>query len=90
VIDSANHIETADSSIVYDPSDRAFGCNAPSVLYQGDDKTQLFVSYGPKTDTELLLNYGFYRMYRAPKVTTAVRDQQRRRLAEAFQTVVAR
>jgi hypothetical protein len=57
----------------------------PKCFVSRDDKTQLFVSYGPKTDTELLLNYGFYRMYRALKVTTAVRDQQRRRLAEAFQ-----
>jgi hypothetical protein len=93
LIDSANHIETADSSIVFDPLRSCFQlqCGPKCFVAEGDDdsqqkRTQLFVSYGPKTDTELLLNYGFL-----PNVPCsegngeAVRDQQRRRLAEAFQ-----
>jgi hypothetical protein len=93
LIDSANHIETADSSIVYDPLRSCFQLQCGPKCFVSEDgdgsqpkKTQLFVSYGPKTDTELLLNYGFL-----PNVPCsegngeAVRDQQRRRLAEAFQ-----
>jgi hypothetical protein len=88
VIDSANHIETADSSIVYDPLRSCFQlqCGPKCFVSEDDDKTQLFVSYGPKTDTELLLNYGFLPNVPCSEGNDeAVRDQQRRRLADAFQ-----
>jgi hypothetical protein len=96
LIDSANHMETADSSIVYDPvrscfqlqcGPQCFGSESENGNDDAQQKTQLFVSYGPMTDTELLLNYGFL-----PNVPCSegnedkqVRDEQRGRLAEAFQ-----
>ena len=89
LIDSANHIETADSSIVFDPLRSCFQlqCGPKCFVSEDDDKTQLFVSYGPKTDTELLLNYGFLPNVPCSEGNDeAVRDQQhRRRLADAFQ-----
>lgn len=95
LIDSANHIETADSTIAYDPLRSCFQlqCGPKCFVSEGGDgddaqqqKTQLFVSYGPKTDTELLLNYGFLPNVPCSEGNDeAVRDQQRRRLAEAFQ-----
>jgi hypothetical protein len=89
VIDSANHIETADSSIVYDPLRSCFQLQCGPKCFvseEEDEKTQLFVSYGPKTDTELLLNYGFLPNVPCSEGNDeAVRDRQRKRLAEAFQ-----
>jgi hypothetical protein len=87
VINSANHIETADSSMSMIPSDRAFNCNAAKCFVaKDDDKPQLFVSYGPRTDTEFLLNYSFLPSVPCSEGNDeAVRDQHRRRLADAFQ-----
>ena len=87
LIDSANHVETADSSIEYNPLAKTFTLNVgPKCLVQEDGgETQLYVTYGPKSDAELLLNYGFL-----PGVPCsdgddeAARDSQRARLAEAF------
>lgn len=61
LIDSANHLEEADSSIQYDPLGGAFSLSVgPKCLVAEDDsETQLYISYGPKSDGELLLNYGF-------------------------------
>lgn len=64
-IDSANHLEAAQSMIEYDPIKGVF-----TVCIEGKNcilneessdiaKRQLYISYGPKRDTELLLNYGF-------------------------------
>lgn len=62
LIDSANHLEQADSSIQYDPVGQVFSLSVGSkclVKEEGDDSTQLYISYGQKSDAELLLNYGF-------------------------------
>jgi len=78
LIDSANHMEEADSSIQYDPISNAFqlsvgpNCLVPDTNNDNDNdnnndnnsatnnkRTQLFISYGKKKDSELLLNYGF-------------------------------
>ena len=88
-IDSANHIEDADSKIEYDPLSNAFTLNAGSKCIITEDagnksnsKPQLYISYGQKKDTELLLNYGFL-----PGVSLDGDDDERRKkLAEAFVT----
>jgi hypothetical protein len=60
LIDSANHREDADSSIEYTPLSDSFTLAAGSNCLVGTGgKRQLFISYGKKTDGELLLNYGF-------------------------------
>jgi hypothetical protein len=98
LIDSANHVETADSVVVFDPIQQCFQlqvgpkCFVPQNDGNGNDtaqkqtqQTQLFITYGPKTDTELLLNYGFLPNFPCSDGTDeAARDQQRRRLAEEF------
>eukprot|EP00978_Attheya_sp_CCMP212_P022333 scaffold66535_cov40-Attheya_sp.AAC.3 len=59
LIDSANHIPTAESRLEFDPLSKSFSVSIdPNTCI--DPKTQqLFISYGIKTDAELLLNYGF-------------------------------
>jgi hypothetical protein len=87
LIDSANHLETADSSIEYNPLSSEFTLSVgPKCLVEEDgSKTQLYISYGAKSDAELLNNYGFL-----PGVSCsdgddeAARDSQRSRLAQAF------
>jgi hypothetical protein len=61
VIDSANHSEDADSVIEYDPLSQSFSLTIgpKCVVVPQEGPTQLFVSYGKKADTDLLLNYGF-------------------------------
>ena len=56
VIDSANHLESADSEILYDPIQKVYQLKVGNYCIQHG---QLFISYGKKKDTELLLNYGF-------------------------------
>ena len=86
VIDSANHLEEADSSIEYDPISQSFSLKiGPDCLVPDKEQIQLFVSYGKKTDVELLLNYGFL-----PGISYSDRndddslDAQRQLLAEMF------
>ena len=86
LIDSANHLESADSAIEYNPINKAFELTVgPKCLVQVGDQTQLYISYGEKSDAELLLNYGFL-----PNVSCsdgndeAARGAQRTRLAEFF------
>lgn len=63
LIDSANHLEEADSKIEYDPVKGVFSLSVgPKCIVKGEKgegDSQLFISYGPKSDSELLLNYGF-------------------------------
>ena len=81
LIDSANHLEEADSSITYSALDDAFTMIAGGkCIIEENGKKQLYISYGKKKDTELLLNYGFL-----PDIqTTGDRRSTRTKLAEAF------
>ena len=93
-IDSANHLESADSTIEFDPLSDCITLSAGPNCFVKDAKsenTQLFVSYGKKTDEELLLNYGFLPNVDLSDVTVEsvgdekkVHDMIRRKLAEAF------
>jgi hypothetical protein len=78
LIDSANHRESADSSIEYDPLKGTMSLSiGPKCLVKEEGgETQLYVSYGPKTDAELLLNYGF--------LPDSRHDAERKHLAESF------
>ena len=89
-VDSANHLQDADSSIQYDPLAGIFTLSVGSkclVQERGDDARtmQLYISYGPRSDGELLLNYGFL-----PELSTSngndesSRDDYRLSLTEAF------
>ena len=82
-IDSANHKEDADSKIDYSPLSDAFTLSiGPQCLTdEGDGKKQLYISYGVKGDTELLLNYGFLEGVR---LTGDDADMDRQTLGEAF------
>ena len=58
MIDSANHKADADSCIEYDPFKDSFELSLGDKCLGKDD--QIFISYGNnKSDSELLLNYGF-------------------------------
>jgi hypothetical protein len=89
VIDSANHLEQADSTIVFDPVKGCFELSiGPACLVQEGDSTttQLYVSYGKKSDRELILNYGFL-----PGVPVTLDDDEyRRNLAQAFLERISR
>jgi len=99
LIDSANHMEKADSVIEFDPLKDIFTlsvgskCLVKEKTENGNEKTQLYVSYGKKKDTELLLNYGFLNDFvvgsektgkSANEADDTVRDRVRRYLAEEF------
>ena len=84
-IDSANHSDNAESNIEYDPVNGVFildlgkNCKVP----EDDGRTQLYINYGGRTDSELLLNYGFLtKMDRECQSLDA--DQRRARLAKEF------
>lgn len=85
MIDSANHDENADSSIEYDPLTNCFQMSIGSKCLlptSGSNNPQLCISYGKRSDAELLLNYGFL-----PGVSCsedAPLSEQRKQLAEAF------
>mmetsp|Transcript_13503 Transcript_13503/g.20556 ORF Transcript_13503/g.20556 Transcript_13503/m.20556 type:complete len:395 (-) Transcript_13503:137-1321(-) len=91
-IDSANHSENADSNIQFDPLKDCFTLSAGKNCFIGDDdsgRTQLFINYGTRSDSELLLNYGFlneatYGADIRTGDTTSKRDERRKMLAEAF------
>jgi hypothetical protein len=81
LIDSANHLNEADSCIDYSPLSKSFTLTAGSKCFVDEDgKRQLYVSYGIKKDTELLLNYGFLRGVSSDGDD----DTRRKELAEAF------
>lgn len=86
LIDSANHLQSADSAIEYNPISKAFELSVGNkCLVKDGDQTQLYITYGDKSDAELLTNYGFL-----PDVSCsdgndeAARDAQRTRLAQCF------
>jgi hypothetical protein len=84
LIDSANHREDADSSIEYTPLSDSFTLAAGSkCLVETDGKRQLFISYGKKTDSELLLNYGFLQGVPSDGEDSDI-SIHRRNLAEEF------
>ena len=60
-IDSANHVQEAQSIIEFDPLQRAFSLTIGRncLIQDNNNKEQLVISYGAKRDSELLLNYGF-------------------------------
>jgi hypothetical protein len=59
LIDAANHRPGADSDIRFDPISNSFELVVGPLRCVDASSRQLFVSYGDKSDTELLLNYGF-------------------------------
>lgn len=96
-IDSANHMEQADSQILYDPLKGIFTLTVSGENAFVDDEdcdgrkcTQLYISYGAKRDTELLLNYGFlpgvYSSEKLMQVTDCSQrlDHERKALIQAF------
>jgi hypothetical protein len=78
LIDVANHRAEAASSIRFDPLTDSFDLviNPRRCVNQSDG--QLFVSYGDKSDVELLLNYGFI-----PNDTPMQRDREGSFILEA-------
>lgn len=81
MIDSINHLEEAVSNIEYSPLSNDFTLSlGKNCFVDQNGKTQLYVSYGKKKDTELLLNYGFLRG--VPSEGDA--RTRRKALAEAF------
>ena len=88
-IDSANHLEEAASLIEYNPFSNSFTLTTTgSNCYVQDNndenpnsRTQLFISYGKKKNTELLLNYGFLP---GVSIEDGNEDERRKKLATAF------
>jgi hypothetical protein len=86
-IDSANHLETARSNIEFDPLKGEFTVSVEgrNCIIEDDStgKKQLYISYGQKLDTELLLNYGFLPGMQMDGLNRD-EDEYRRSLAETF------
>jgi hypothetical protein len=81
LVDSANHASVASSSsdLSFNPRSRSFElCVGPNCV--DPVSQQLFVSYGKKSDTELLLNYGFLEGCHVYQNE----DAQRRELANVY------
>jgi hypothetical protein len=96
-IDSANHMEKADTHIFYDHLKGDFTLTASGKYAFVDDEdcnkrkcTQLFISYGAKRDTELLINYGFLpgvdssEMFKEDLNLSHQLDTQRKALIQEF------
>lgn len=92
LIDSANHLQEADSVIEYDPAVDGFvlslgrKCLVREVE-EGRERAQVCISYGVRKDSELLLNYGFLRGVTMDGIKDdggEDRGEIRKRLAEAF------
>jgi len=82
LIDSANHMEDADSMIAYNQLGESFGLTVgEKCVVDTNGKKQLFISYGKKKDTELLLNYGFLQ---GVDISDGDSDARRQKLAEVF------
>lgn len=93
LIDSANHLQEADSVIEFDPSADGFvlSLGRKCLVKEVDDdreRAQVCISYGVRKDSELLLNYGFLRGVTMDGIKNddgdVERSQIRQRLAEAF------
>lgn len=89
LIDSANHLESVNSAIAYNPLSGAFelSISPDCVVAEPDGQQQVYISYGKKGDTELLLNYGFLPGIAACQddaADEAARTQQRQQLAQGF------
>jgi hypothetical protein len=91
LIDSANHLQEADSVIEFDPSVDGFvlslgrKCLVKEVGETGE-KAQVCISYGLRGDSELLVNYGFLRGVNMDKVAVddGERNVIRKQLAETY------
>lgn len=83
-IDSANHLQEADSVIEYDPVKESFvlSLGRRCLVKEQDGRAQVCISYGIRSDSELLLNYGFVRGFSMEGLTD--RSLIRKRLAEAY------
>lgn len=82
LIDSANHLEDANSNIDYSQVGESFNLSVgENCIVDTNGKKQLFISYGKKKDTELLLNYGFLQ---GVDVSDSSADVRRQKLAETF------
>lgn len=80
LIDSANHLETADSKIEFDPSKKSFDLIiGPQCVDK--DSSQLYISYGKQSDNALLLNHGFLPTVQGKEGDSA---SVRQRLAESY------
>jgi hypothetical protein len=81
MIDSINHREEAVSNIEYSPLSDSFLLTVTSnCIAEENGSTQVFISYGAKKDTELLLNYGFLR----DVLLDGDASERRKALAESF------
>ena len=83
-IDSANHLQEADSLIEYDPVKESFvlSLGRRCLVKEQDGRAQVCISYGVRPDSELLLNYGFVRGFSMEGLTD--RSLIRKRLAEVY------
>jgi len=89
LIDSANHLQEADSVIEYDPAVDGFVLSlGKKCLVKEGDRAQVCISYGVRKDSELLLNYGFLRGVSMEGLGNDAgdgnRDEIRQRLSEQF------
>jgi hypothetical protein len=93
LIDSANHLQEADSVIEYDPSVDGFVLSLGrkclvKEIDDGKERAQVCISYGVRKDSELLLNYGFLRGVTMDGIESndggVDRSEIRKRLADAF------
>lgn len=84
-IDSANHSDDADSNIEYDPVNGIFilDIGKKCRVVEDDGKTQLYINYGKRTDSNLLLDYGFLTNMSVAKKNLS-EDERRARLAREF------
>ena len=84
LIDSANHMESAGSTIEFDPIKGEFTVSSERncIVEDQDGKRQFYITYGPKRDTELLLNYGFLSNIELDASLTD--DERREILAQEF------
>jgi hypothetical protein len=91
LIDSANHLEEADSVIEYDDGKFVLSLGRKCLVKEvdeGRERAQVCISYGVRKDSELLLNYGFMRGVTMDGIKTGDvgddRSEIRKRLADAF------
>ena len=85
LIDSANHLNTAESTIEFSPLTEKFSLTAkPSSCFVDEgSKRQLYISYGSKSDAELLLNYGFLAGMSSSALASATSSSERRKALAA-------
>jgi len=83
LIDSANHLQEADSAIEYDPAVDAFVLSlGKKCLVKEGERAQVCISYGVRKDSELLLNYGFLRGVIMKGFDNNVGDENRNEIRE--------